>query len=88
MARTLRAPPRGRAPRAEHHTATAGLGAHGPGASAAFVRDSVAWKVARGWPQDLAEGYTLLMTNFKAVVGDAVGLTNGRIASKAAWPRT
>ena len=46
-------------------------GAFSPSKSVEYVRASAEWKVARGWPRDMAEGYTLLMTNFKAIIGDA-----------------
>lgn len=58
-------------------------GEHAPDASVEYVRSSVEWKVSRGWPRDLAEGYTLTMTNFKAVLGDAFERRSREFAASA-----
>mmetsp|Transcript_16607 Transcript_16607/g.57266 ORF Transcript_16607/g.57266 Transcript_16607/m.57266 type:complete len:344 (+) Transcript_16607:152-1183(+) len=58
-------------------------GAYAPDRSVSYVRASVDWKLARGWDRDAAEGYTLLMTNFKSVLGDAFGANAEEFAASA-----
>ena len=58
-------------------------GAYAPDRSVSYVRASVDWKLARGWDRDAAEGYTLLMTNFKSVLGDAFGANAQEFAASA-----
>ena len=41
-------------------------------AELAKIRESIDWKVESGWPRTLAEDYTLIMTHFKAALGDSV----------------
>ena len=41
-------------------------------AELAKIRESIDWKVQWGWPRTLAEDYTLIMTHFKAALGDSV----------------
>lgn len=41
-------------------------------AELAKIRESIEWKVESGWPRTLAEDYTLIMTHFKAALGDSV----------------
>jgi len=41
-------------------------------AELAKIRESIDWKVQWGWPRTLAEDYTLIMTHFKAALGESV----------------
>ena len=38
------------------------------------TRASVDWKLSQGWDRDAAEGYTLLMTSSKSILGHAFGV--------------
>jgi hypothetical protein len=50
-------------------------------AELAKIRESIDWKVESGWPRTLAEDYTLIMTHFKAALGDSVSAASRDFAA-------
>ena len=50
-------------------------------AELAKIRESIEWKVESGWPRTLAEDYTLIMTHFKAALGDSVSAASRDFAA-------